>query len=278
MRTGRTRRDFRLSAACIGLVLGFSGALSVAPSSARAGDVYDAALAGDLATMGELIARKADLEEIGDLGTPLHAAATKGNMEICRLLLDSGAEVDAVEEPSGKRPLHAASALGKAEVAKMLVERGADTEARDAKGRTPLLLAAIAGDPATVKVLIDAGADLDAGSPRKHHFISPQLRPHRGGGTPARRWRGSGAAQRRRHATSRRRGKRPGRRGPIARGARRRRQSPGQCRPQCSGLGGAPVTCSPGLSSRSSPRNTRPARTSACARVRVSAWPSSTSN
>ena len=137
--------------------------LTIAP--ALAGDVYDAVLLGDVAAVRELIARKADLDEPGDLGTPLHAAATKGNSEIAGLLIDNGADVEATEEFSGKRPLHAAAALGKTEVAELLIARGADLEARDVKGRVPLILAAIGGHTAAVEQLLVAGADANATEP-----------------------------------------------------------------------------------------------------------------
>jgi ankyrin repeat protein len=57
--------------------------------------------------------------------TALHAAAYNGHLDICRLLLDWGAKVDALTETQ-YTPLHFASWLGHLSVVKLLVERGAD--------------------------------------------------------------------------------------------------------------------------------------------------------
>ena len=106
--------------------------LTIAP--ALAGDVYDAVLLGDVAAVRELIARKADLDEPGDLGTPLHAAATKGNSEIAGLLIDNGADVEATDEFIWQAAASRGGGPGPAEVAELLIAPGADLEAPDIKG------------------------------------------------------------------------------------------------------------------------------------------------
>ena len=77
------------------------------------------------------------------------------NLEICQLLLDMGANIDAVNG-YGETSLHRCRDLEKV---KFLVERGADVNARDNHGRTPLHLAK---NLEIIRVLIDHGADVNA--------------------------------------------------------------------------------------------------------------------
>ena len=68
--------------------------------------------------------------------TPLHLAATGGHIEIVRLLLEKGADINARDIKG--TPLHWAASRGHLEVVRWLVENGADINARDEDGRTAL--------------------------------------------------------------------------------------------------------------------------------------------
>jgi ankyrin repeat protein len=72
--------------------------------------------------------------------TPLMFAAREGHVDAARLLLDAGAEVDAVD-PNGITPLLMAIGNNRIPTARLLVERGADIHATDSYGRTPLVAA-----------------------------------------------------------------------------------------------------------------------------------------
>jgi len=67
--------------------------------------------------------------------TALHAAARRGDLEICRLLLDWGAKVDPLDKWKAT-PLHEAAQWGHLSVAQLLVERGADVRVKNYIGRT----------------------------------------------------------------------------------------------------------------------------------------------
>ena len=67
-----------------------------------------------------------------------HIAAASGNLEIIRLLIRSGADVN-VRVRSGKTPLHAAAAKNNLEICKLLVAAGADANAKDNSGQTALV-------------------------------------------------------------------------------------------------------------------------------------------
>lgn len=101
-----------------------------------------------------------------DGGTPLALAAYLNRKAIAELLLDHGAEINALslyELPNIPRnaALHAAIA-GKAwETAQLLVERGADVNLADSIGGTPLHNAASRNHPDTIRLLLSKGAEVN---------------------------------------------------------------------------------------------------------------------
>jgi len=77
--------------------------------------------------------------------TPLMAAALWGRSEIVRVLLDSGADLNARESSFGCNSLIFACLSGRREVVDLFLARGADPNIRDVSGRTPLMAAAPVG-------------------------------------------------------------------------------------------------------------------------------------
>ena len=75
---------------------------------------------------------------------PLHSAAAADQTEIAGMLLDAGADPNAVQE-GGFVPLHAAAQNGNGELAGLLVERGADRSLATDDGRTAAQIAREAG-------------------------------------------------------------------------------------------------------------------------------------
>ena len=74
--------------------------------------------------------------------TALHLAAFFGHVDAARILLEAGADLQAVSGNSLRNtPLHAATAGKHADVALFLLEQGADPHAVDAGGYTPLRIA-----------------------------------------------------------------------------------------------------------------------------------------
>ena len=120
---------------------------------------------GDLDTIKSLISGGAKADTIIDYGehkiTPLMKAAWDGQMEIAQFLLDSGADVNAVDE-SGESPLYSAIKRGRVEITQLLVDRGAKVNIKDIRQFTPLTVAAAAGEIEIIKTLVKAGADLKA--------------------------------------------------------------------------------------------------------------------
>ncbi len=89
--------------------------------------------------------------------TPLHEAAYTGNIEMAKLLIEHGAEIN-IADKDGKTPLHEAAGRGKLEVAKLLIEHGADVNATDRLSATPLRNAESCGDTKIAELLRQHGA------------------------------------------------------------------------------------------------------------------------
>jgi ankyrin repeat protein len=122
-----------------------------------------AVLYGDAATVGRMLEKGADANHRNDAGaTALMWAA--GSLEKARLLVEHGADVNAVSD-DGRTPLAIASMeAGNAAVVKFLLEHGAKVNQRRAQGgeAQPLREAAAAADAEIMKLLIDHGADVKA--------------------------------------------------------------------------------------------------------------------
>jgi ankyrin repeat protein len=89
-------------------------------------------------------------------------------VEIVRLLLDHGADLEAAGGDMGEKPLHKVS-YGKyrsqedgVRVAQLLLDRGADVNTRRKDHQTPLHVASYFGNVEIVRLLLDHGADLEA--------------------------------------------------------------------------------------------------------------------
>jgi uncharacterized protein len=90
-----------------------------------------AALKGYQEQVRKLIARDADVNKTG--WTPLHYAATAGNVEMIALLLDENAYIDA-ESPNKTTPLMMAAMYGSTPAVRALLEAGADPTLRNQLG------------------------------------------------------------------------------------------------------------------------------------------------
>ena len=89
-------------------------------------------------------------------------AALHGHLDICRLLIDKGAQVNA-KDSRGYTPLHGAAFQGHIKIVCLLCDHGADIEARNEDGRRPLHYAARNGHISAAKELIEVrSADINA--------------------------------------------------------------------------------------------------------------------
>nr|XP_043909106.1 histone-lysine N-methyltransferase EHMT2 isoform X1 [Solea senegalensis] len=95
-----------------------------------------------------------------DLRTPLIEAIINNHIEVARYLIQNGASVYHVEE-DGYTGLHHAAKLGNLEILKMLLETGqVDVNAQDNGGWTPIIWAAEHKHVDVIKALLNRGADV----------------------------------------------------------------------------------------------------------------------
>lgn len=93
--------------------------------------------------------------------TPIHLAASKGDVDILKILIDAGAKVD-VRSPHGSTPLESAVLNGHLKVVQMIVEHGANIDSQDSRYYTPLHHATTLNRLEIVKYLVEKGADIRA--------------------------------------------------------------------------------------------------------------------
>lgn len=128
-------------------------------------DIFEAALAGRVARVGELLAADETLARAysSDGFTALHFAAFFGHDAVADLLLEHGADPDAISRNAmGLCPLHTAANYGSRGVARLLLENGAEVDARQQGGFAPIHAAANNGDLEMLRLLIAHGADVNA--------------------------------------------------------------------------------------------------------------------
>ena len=101
------------------------------------------------------------LESSGCLKTPLSIACQHGNMEAAKLLLDSGAETDVMDE-AAESPMRKAVRSGHTAIVRLLLDNGANPHSEQSDGYDTYLCDAAWYDSIDiVESLLDAGADPD---------------------------------------------------------------------------------------------------------------------
>ncbi len=87
--------------------------------------------------------------------TPLMLAAFHNHLEVCEVLIEREADVNR----KGWTPLHYAASKGNIAIMRLLLEENAYIDAESPNGTTPLMMAAYYGSPLSVKLLLEEGAD-----------------------------------------------------------------------------------------------------------------------
>jgi ankyrin repeat protein len=92
--------------------------------------------------------------------TVMHMAAWFGRVEIARMLIDAGANLD-IQDIFGKTILHVAMEGNYSEITQMLIDAGAKLDIQDRDGETVLHWAAWRNYSEITQMLIDAGVKLN---------------------------------------------------------------------------------------------------------------------
>jgi len=93
--------------------------------------------------------------------TPLHLASVTENLKTIQLLIDRGAELDALDVTQST-PLHLALINENFDIVELLIRRGADVNALYHKKLTPLHLAAVSGSPDAIKLILPKNKDINS--------------------------------------------------------------------------------------------------------------------
>ncbi|MBZ9963128.1 ankyrin repeat domain-containing protein [Mesorhizobium sp. BR1-1-2] len=169
-----------------------SWALWLLTLPAQASSLGDLVKNGDLAAVVAALDKGANVDEFDGV-TPLYIACERGNVELAKLLIKRGADVN-LPVSWQRTPLYTANKGGHADIVKLLLDGGADPN-QVAKAQTPLHVAAENGCLQCVIHLVEAGADVNAltsnGSPpihlakvSGHEDVAAYLRSH-GAARPA---------------------------------------------------------------------------------------------
>lgn len=129
-------------------------------SSLGATPLHHAAGIGNLDLMKLFLSKGVDVESESDAGTPLIWAAGHGQQEAVKLLLQHDAKPN-TENDDGITPLLSAVAAGSLPCLDILIQAGAHPNIR-AGGATPLHIAADGGNMEIINCLLKAGSDPNA--------------------------------------------------------------------------------------------------------------------
>ena len=138
--------------------------------------LYTACVSNQIEVARLLINRGADVELSSGGFTPLFLSCAAGNYGmVCLLIFVGRANVDCVTD-KGATPFSMASSCGHLATVKLLIDRGADVNRTYDDGATALHLACQEGHTEVAGLLIDRGADINAALPdgRTAFFVACQ--------------------------------------------------------------------------------------------------------
>jgi len=129
----------------------------------RAAAFHDLIRNDELKMVRRSIARDKILVNMADeIGrSPLHIAVINGNLRMVNVLINGGAEVNAVDSLKRLTPLHYAAFYNYPKIMLFLLSRRADHGMADSDGNQPLHFAAANGCSSTVEILLQHRANPD---------------------------------------------------------------------------------------------------------------------
>ncbi|XP_030013409.1 B-cell lymphoma 3 protein homolog isoform X2 [Sphaeramia orbicularis] len=104
--------------------------------------------------------------------SPLHLAVLRGHKDLARMLLNAGADINAMDIKSGQSPLMHAVESNNVDMVHFLIETGCDVNCQSYSGNTALHSACGRGQVDTVRLLLKSGAD---SSLKNYHNDTPVM-------------------------------------------------------------------------------------------------------
>lgn len=102
--------------------------------------------------------------------TALILVVLSGDLEVARILMDYGADVEKVDL-CGASPVHRAARCGHLEMLRLLIENGASVRSVDPRGTSPLQMAVYWNYLEMVALLVKNGADLNQAKEMRHRNL-----------------------------------------------------------------------------------------------------------
>ena len=101
----------------------------------------------------------------------IHAAIISGNLEIVKQHIEAGSDINSKDPMSGSTPLITAATFGNTDIAKTLIDANAELDIQNNEGSTALHAAAFFCHVEIVKMLVESGADK---SVKNNHNATPR--------------------------------------------------------------------------------------------------------
>ena len=118
---------------------------------------------GDLPQVQALLDARMPVDIKDNSGqTPLMLAGQEGHQNVCQLLIDRNAQVNATRNDDQWTALHLAALYKRPETCTLLLEHNASIDAKDKSGKTPLMLVANCSDYQMCQFLLDHHARIEA--------------------------------------------------------------------------------------------------------------------
>lgn len=116
-------------------------------------NLHEAAFTGDIREATQALADEQSPKQFDESGsTAVHKAAANGHMDVLKLLIQHGGDVE-LADISGCTPLHTAARNGHLTCVKYLVSQGADFRMKSKKGNTAVMMAKANNQPKVAEYL-----------------------------------------------------------------------------------------------------------------------------
>ncbi len=144
-------------------------------------EILEAVRDGNVVGLKKLLKSKIKLDFVNNREmTPLMLASSDNNLEIVKILVEAGADINAKHKETGKTPLMFAASLGYDEVCEYLLnQKDILINAKDKEGKTALMHAVVSGRAEVVKLLIDKKANIHARTNTEESALSLAIKSAR---------------------------------------------------------------------------------------------------